>query len=115
MEGQSPVSEADLAVDEYLSSALLSARPGYGWISEETASRPSDGGEERFFVVDPIDGTRAFLRGEPTWCVSIAVVSGGRPVAGVLDAPSLGEVFAASADGGAELNGTAIAVRSSGG
>ncbi|MBB3936840.1 3'(2'),5'-bisphosphate nucleotidase CysQ [Aureimonas phyllosphaerae] len=113
--GQSPVSEADLAVDAYLSSALLSARPGYGWISEETAARPSDGGEERFFVVDPIDGTRAFLRGEPTWCVSIAVVSGGRPVAGVLDAPSLGEVFAASADGAAELNGTAIAVRSSGG
>ncbi|WP_279480545.1 3'(2'),5'-bisphosphate nucleotidase CysQ [Aureimonas sp. SK2] len=109
--GQSPVSEADLAVDEYLSSALLTARPGYGWVSEETASRPAEGGEERFFVVDPIDGTRAFLRGEPTWCVSIAVVAAGRPVAGVLDAPSLGEVFTAAAGGPALLNGASIAVR----
>ncbi len=98
-------------MDEYLSAALLTARPGYGWVSEETASRPAEGGEARFFVVDPIDGTRAFLRGDETWCVSIAVVAGGRPVAGVLDAPSLGQVFAAAAGGPATLDGAPIAVR----
>lgn len=109
--GQSPVSEADMAVDEYLAAALLTARPGYGWISEETAARPAEDAGGRFFVVDPIDGTRAFLRGEATWCVSIAVVADGRPVAGVLDAPSLGHVFRASAGSPATLNGAAIAVR----
>ncbi|WP_245415050.1 3'(2'),5'-bisphosphate nucleotidase CysQ [Aureimonas flava] len=109
--GQSPVSEADLAVDQYLASALLGARPGYGWVSEETAARPAAGEEARFFVVDPIDGTRAFLRGEPDWCVSVAVVAGGRPVAGVLDAPARDEVFLAGADTPATLNGAPIAAR----
>ena len=60
---------------------------------------------DSFFVVDPIDGTRAYLRGEDTWCVSIALVAGGRPVAGVIVAPSLDETFTATADGATLMNG----------
>ncbi len=103
-EGNSPVSQADLAVDGFLRDFLLSARPRYGWVSEETAGEPAHGEETRFFVVDPIDGTRSFLRGEPTWCVSLAVIRDGRPVAGVIDAPVKAEVFAATSDGPATLN-----------
>lgn len=104
-EGNSPVSEADLAVDAYLKKTLLDARPGYGWLSEETEASPVPTEEpERFFVIDPIDGTRSFLRGEDTWCVSLAVIAGGHPVAGVVDAPIREEVFRAVAGDGAMLN-----------
>ncbi|KAB0682596.1 3'(2'),5'-bisphosphate nucleotidase CysQ [Aureimonas leprariae] len=105
-EGNSPVSEADLAVDTFLKETLLAARPDYGWLSEETvAEAPAAGAPERFFVVDPIDGTRSFLRGEETWCVALAVVAGGRPVAGAIDVPVREEVFEAAAGEGARLNG----------
>lgn len=103
-EGNSPVSQADLAVDGFLRDFLLSARPRYGWVSEETAGEPAHGDETRFFVVDPIDGTRSFLRGEPTWCVSLAIIKAGRPAVGVIDAPVKAEVFAATANGAATLN-----------
>ncbi|SDN71439.1 3'(2'),5'-bisphosphate nucleotidase CysQ [Aureimonas jatrophae] len=106
--GSSPVSEADLAVDRFLREALGQARPRYGWVSEETETEGTAEGEDRFFVVDPIDGTRAFLRGEETWCVSVAVVEAGRPVAGVLEAPALAETFLATASGPATLNGAPI-------
>ncbi|KAA0972211.1 3'(2'),5'-bisphosphate nucleotidase CysQ [Aureimonas fodinaquatilis] len=107
-EGNSPVSQADLAVDGFLRDYLFSARPRYGWVSEETASEPPSGSENRFFIVDPIDGTRSFLRGEATWCVALAVVENGRPTAGLIYAPITGEVFAATADGQATLNGAPL-------
>ena len=117
-EGNSPVSEADLAVDEYLKATLIGARPDYGWLSEETepslAALSSAEAPQRFFVVDPIDGTRSYLRGEDTWCVSIAVVEAGRPVAGVIDAPAKGEVFSAVAGGAARLNGALLQVSRAG-
>ena len=62
----SPVSEADIVVDRFLAANLLQARPSYGWLSEETVDNPSRLDCERVFVVDPIDGTRAFLRGKIT-------------------------------------------------
>lgn len=108
-EGNSPVSQADLAVDGFLRDFLLSARPRYGWVSEETAAEPPSGSEERFFVVDPIDGTRSFLRGETTWCVALAVIEGGRPTHGVIHAPVTGEIFDAIADGPARINGQQLA------
>ncbi|WP_336739247.1 3'(2'),5'-bisphosphate nucleotidase CysQ [Aureimonas altamirensis] len=108
-EGNSPVSQADLAVDGFLRDFLLSARPRYGWVSEETAAEPPSGSEERFFVVDPIDGTRSFLRGETTWCVALAVIEGGRPTHGVIHAPVTGEIFTAFADGPAQINGQELA------
>ncbi len=109
--GDSPVSEADFAVDRYLRETLTAARPDYGWLSEETADSAERLSAKRTFVVDPIDGTRAFVAGWNTWCVSVAVVEEGRPLAGVLDCPALSETFAAAAGGGATLNGGGLAVR----
>lgn len=101
----SPVSEADIVVDRFLAANLLQARPSYGWLSEETVDNPSRLDCERVFVVDPIDGTRAFLRGEDYWTVSLAVVENGVPVAGVVYAPALDELYDAYQGGGARING----------
>lgn len=108
--GQSPVSEADYAVDTYLRQTLLAARPDYGWLSEETVDSPARLGSRRTFVVDPIDGTRAFLDGRSTWCVSIAVVENGVSLSGVLECPVKNETFWAETGKGAFKNGTAIHV-----
>jgi myo-inositol-1(or 4)-monophosphatase len=107
-EGGSPVTDADIAVDELLKARLEAARPDYGWLSEETADDPSRLERSRLFVVDPIDGTAAFLKNRPWWSVSIAVVEDGKPVAGVVFAPELDETFAATIGGGAFLNDAAI-------
>ena len=106
--GGSPVTEADLAVDRLLQDRLLSARPGYGWLSEETVDDRSRLSAPRTFVVDPIDGTVAFIRDRPWWAVSIAVVEEGEPVAGVLHAPALAETYTAQTGAGAALNGVRI-------
>lgn len=103
------VSEADFAVDRLLAERLLAARPDYGWLSEETADSPTRIGKERTFVVDPIDGTRAFLAGRSEWCISLAVVEAGRPVAAVLLLPALDGLYRAVAGGGADLNGKRVA------
>ena len=104
----SPVSEADILVDRYLASSLLSARPSYGWLSEETADNPSRLDCERVFIVDPIDGTRGFIRGEDSWTVSLAVVEDGVPVAGVVYAPARNELYSAYRNGGAWHNGAPL-------
>lgn len=109
-DGASPVSEADYAVDRFLRETLTAARPDYGWLSEETADTAGRLSSRRTFVVDPIDGTRAFLEGRPTWCVSIAVVEDGHPLAGVLDCPATGEIYSAGRDGGAWKDGVRLRV-----
>jgi myo-inositol-1(or 4)-monophosphatase len=109
-EGLSPVSAADYAANRVLEQILREARPGYGWLSEETDDDPDRLTRDTLFVVDPIDGTRAFLAGKKTWCVSVAVVHKGAPVAGVLVAPALDEEFTAIAGGIARRNGIEIAV-----
>ncbi|HVK92122.1 MAG TPA: 3'(2'),5'-bisphosphate nucleotidase CysQ [Mycoplana sp.] len=109
-QGRSPVSAADIAANDILKSMLLDARPNYGWLSEETDDDPARLSCETLFVVDPIDGTRAFIGGRDHWCVSAAVVHAGRPVAGVLVAPALGEVFASIAGGPSLKNGTPVRV-----
>lgn len=109
--GTSPVSEADVATDDFLRRTLLSARPDYGWLSEETVDAPARLDARRTFVVDPIDGTRAFIEGQSRWCVSLAVVEKGRPLAGVLVCPVREEVFWASAGEGAWLDGNRLGVR----
>ena len=106
--GDSPVTDADLAVDRLLEDVLRSARPDYGWLSEETADSPERLDRRRLFVVDPIDGTRAFIKGRPWWSVSIAVVEDGQPVAGVVFAPDTAETYAAVAGVGAWRNDAAI-------
>ena len=89
--GKSPVSEADIAVDRLLHEHLTVARRDYGWLSEETADTPERLDKRRLFVVDPIDGTRAFLAGSPEWTVALAVVEDGRPTVGVVYAPVAGD------------------------
>jgi myo-inositol-1(or 4)-monophosphatase len=103
-----PVTEADLAVNTYLRETLSAARPDYGWLSEE-----SDDDERRLqtdftFVVDPIDGTVAFLKGRPHFTICMAVVRGGAPLAGVVFNPITEECFTATLGGGAKLNGAPI-------
>lgn len=103
-DGAGPVTEADLAVDAMLRRELLAARP-YGWLSEETEDDAARLSSDRVFIVDPIDGTRAFISGSRTWAVSIAVVEKGEPVAAVVHLPAHGRTFAAAKGQGATLNG----------
>lgn len=104
-EGASPVSEADIILDNYLHNALTTARPGYGWLSEETADDPIRLKHSRVFIVDPIDGTRGFIRGDDSWTVSLAVVEDGVPIAGVVYAPARDEMYDAALGMGARFNG----------
>lgn len=106
--GGSPVTDADLAVDAFLAERLKPARPDYGWLSEETADDPVRLARRRLFVVDPIDGTVAYMKGGPWWSVAVAVIEDGRPVAAVVHAPTLDETFTAEAGKGARLNGRPI-------
>lgn len=108
--GDSPVTEADIEADRFLFERLRSARPDYGWLSEETADTPERLAKRRVFVVDPIDGTRGFIEGNADWCVSVAVVEDGVPLAAALAVPAREEWFEATAGGGARLNGARLSV-----
>ena len=106
--GTSPVSDADIAVDRLLRARLTAAAPDYGWRSEESGDDPDRLAARRIWIVDPIDGTRAFIRGLPDWSIAAALAEQGRPILGVVFAPVQDELFAAVARQGATLNGTAI-------
>lgn len=108
----SPVTEADLAVNEYLREHLCAARPDYAWLSEESEDQPWRFTANRIFVVDPIDGTRAFVRRLPQFAVSIAVLERERPIAATIYNPMTDECFTAAAREGARLNGAPIRVGS---
>lgn len=107
-EAQSPVSDADIAVDNLLRESLHDDR--IAWLSEESVDDPVRLGARYVWVVDPIDGTRAYIGGLPDWSVSAALVHSGRPVAACLFAPVSEEFFTAVAGAGATRNGTPIAV-----
>lgn len=107
-EDRSPVSEADIAVNDLLHQRLTALAPGAGWLSEETAEMPSS--TTLMWIVDPIDGTRAYISGRPDWSISAALVDGGRPVVAALYAPVSEEIFLGSRGAGATLNGTPIKV-----
>ncbi len=104
----SPVCDIDLAADALLRERLMALDPEAGWLSEETVDSAERLNCVRVWVVDPIDGTRDYVRGREGWAVSIALVEGGRPVIGVLDAPARGEHWRAQAGRGAYLNGEPI-------
>lgn len=106
------VSEADFAVDALLKSALLGGRPNYGWLSEETEDDPNRLEQRFVWMVDPIDGTNAFLRHIPEWTISAALVQEGKPVLGTVFNPATNEFFHAIRGGGAFLNGAPINVSS---
>lgn len=110
-----PVCEADIAVDQLIHARLASITPGIPVISEET-----ENGKNRdippaavFWLVDPIDGTRAFIKGRDDYCISIAMIESGRPVWGRLYAPARDHFYAASSGNGASLNGIALKAKAS--
>ena len=103
----SPVSEADLAVDALLRERLLAIRDA-GWLSEETEDDPARLQRAEVWVVDPIDGTRAYLAGLAEWVIAAALVRFGRPLVAALYAPVSDELFLSVAGGGATLNGAPI-------
>ena len=104
------VSDADIAVDRCLSEALRGGRPDYGWLSEETEADRTRLERPRVWMVDPIDGTRAFLKERPEWSVAAALVESGRPVLGVVYNPATDEFFHAAEGSGAYLNGEPLSV-----
>ncbi len=106
----SPVTEADMAVDALLAERLRGARPDYGWLSEETADDRSRFSSPRVFIVDPIDGTRGFIAGDKNWTVCIAVVEAGRPIAAAVFCPARDDMYLAVAGAGATLNGAPASV-----
>jgi myo-inositol-1(or 4)-monophosphatase len=106
--GGSPVTDADLAADSLLKRRLQEALPDAGWLSEETADDFERLSRRSLIIVDPIDGTRAFVIGDPRWAVSAALVVDGRPVAGVVYAPALNETYAAARGAGAMFNGAIL-------
>ncbi|HEY6353302.1 MAG TPA: 3'(2'),5'-bisphosphate nucleotidase CysQ [Burkholderiaceae bacterium] len=108
--GGTPVSEADIAVDRHLRQRLCGERPDYGWLSEETEDDAARLERGRVWVVDPIDGTRAFLEGVPHFCHAAALVENGAPLASVLFNPAEDRFYEAVANRGARLNGAPIRV-----
>lgn len=106
--GAGPVTEADLAIDRMLKAELLAARPDYGWLSEESDDDPARLGAEYTFIVDPIDGTRAFVAGQDTFAHSIAVARNGVAVVGVVFLPIRDFLFAGAIEQGSTLNGAPI-------
>ena len=107
-----PVSEADLAVDTFLKDSLLAARSDYGWVSEETEDDPARLEATRVFIVDPIDGTRSFVAGEPTWAHSLAVVEQGHVIAACVYLPVREKLYLAAKNQGATLNGEKLSASS---
>ncbi len=109
-----PVSDADIEVDTLLREQLTAARPDYGWLSEETEDDKSRLDTKRQWIVDPIDGTRAFVKGRPHFAVVAALVEDGRPVSGVIFNPATDEFFEAELGNGARLNGRPMSVSACG-
>ncbi|MFD1509391.1 inositol monophosphatase family protein [Lacimonas salitolerans] len=99
------VSEVDLAAERHLRNGLLGARPGDGWLGEETGG---EGQSDRRWIVDPLDGTTNFLRGIPQWAVSVALQDHDRLTVGVVHDPLRGETFAARIGGPATLDGARV-------
>jgi myo-inositol-1(or 4)-monophosphatase len=100
----SPVSEADIRVNDLIESRLRSATPDYGWLSEESADDEARLGKHLVWIVDPIDGTRGYLAGREDWCVSVALVEDAQPLLAAVFAPASDEFFFAARRQGATRN-----------
>ena len=108
---RSPVTSADLEANRILYERLRREFPGDGWLSEEGPADPERLSRKRVWVIDPIDGTKYFMRGEPTYVISAALVEEGQPVVSVLFNPVTDEFFSAIFGHGAYLNGERVRVR----
>ena len=100
-----PVCAADIAVDTFLKRELGLLLPAAGWLSEETADDPARLDKGLIWLVDPVDGTRDFIRGRPGWAVSVALISERRPLMGFLSAPARSEFWSGLSGQGAWRNG----------
>ncbi|MEP2029615.1 MAG: 3'(2'),5'-bisphosphate nucleotidase CysQ [Paracoccaceae bacterium] len=107
-DGAGPVTEADLAVNAMLESTLQSARPEYGWLSEETEDSSARLTRDTVFIIDPIDGTRSFVDGSKTWAHALAVAHHGVVTAAVIFLPLRDKLYSAATGQGAFLNGVSI-------
>lgn len=112
-DNQGPVTEADLAVDKMLHAELLSAR-NYAWLSEETEDNADRLEADSVFIVDPIDGTRAFIEGAYHWSHSLAIATGGIVQTAVVYLPAADKLYAAERGKGATLNGAPLRVSTRG-
>lgn len=99
----SPVTIADRKSEEALRALMEKHTPGYGIIGEEFGTRA--GRTDREWVIDPIDGTKAFIHGVPLFGTLLALLEGGKPVLGVISLPALGHVMHASLGSGCVLDG----------
>lgn len=108
--GAGPVSEADLAVNRMLLAELRAARPDYGWLSEETPDSPDRLLRDRVFIIDPIDGTRAFIDGTPDFSHSLAVAERGRVIAAAVFLPAQDRLYSAETGSVSQLNGVPVTV-----
>lgn len=109
-DGAGPVTQADRDADDMLRTRLMAARPGYGWLSEETPDTPDRLDAARCFIVDPLDGTRAFIEGSTAWAHSLAIVDQGAVTAAVVYLPIPDLLYTAAKGAGARLNGERIMV-----
>ena len=107
-DGAGPVTEADLAVNDVLMSTLRTARPDYGWLSEETEDNSDRLDHDSVFIIDPIDGPRSFVEGGKTWAISIAVAHAGRITAAAVFLPMRNKLYSAALGAGAALNGRPV-------
>lgn len=106
---RSPVTSADLEVNRLLHETLTRAFPDDGWLSEETPDSPIRLEKKRVWIVDPIDGTKAFVRGLPEFCISAALVEGDQPIVAAVLNPVTNELFTAARGQGVRLNGNSLA------
>jgi myo-inositol-1(or 4)-monophosphatase len=104
----SPVSEADIRVNDLLESRLRAATPDYGWLSEESVDDEARLGKRLTWIVDPIDGTRGYLAGREDWCVSVALVEDATPLLAAVFVPASDEFFFATRGRGARRNDVAL-------
>jgi myo-inositol-1(or 4)-monophosphatase len=109
-EENQPVSEADIAVNDLLHQQLQTPRPDYGWLSEETPDEQHRLTCSRVWVVDPIDGTKAFIQGKPEFTISVALVENRRPIGAVVYNPAHKEFYAAMLDMGTHCNGKPVQI-----
>jgi myo-inositol-1(or 4)-monophosphatase len=107
------VTEADLAINALIENTLRPARPTYGWLSEETPDDHARLSTDRIWIIDPIDGTSAFIRQHDEWCVAAALVERGRPIAAAVYRPMVEEFYSAIAGQGAFLDSAPLAIADS--
>jgi len=109
---EGPVTEADIEINNMLLNKLLSARPDYGWLSEETEDDLERLNKDYVFIIDPIDGTRSFINGNKNYACALGIAFKGVMQVGVVQMPSLAQTFWASIGSGAYQNGKKINVSS---